>query len=68
MCQPTDFEYINDGDATVVEISPLEKLANDGELYAFKHHGFWKPMDTLRDNKLLNDLWNSDKANWKSWK
>ncbi|MEM6515875.1 MAG: glucose-1-phosphate cytidylyltransferase [Bacteroidota bacterium] len=68
VCQPTVFEYINDGDATVFEKSPLEKLANDGELYAFKHHGFWKPMDTLRDNKLLNDLWNSDKANWKSWK
>lgn len=68
VCEPKIFDYINEGDATVFERAPLENLAADGELYAYKHTGFWKPMDTLRDHKLLNDLWNNNQAHWKSWR
>ena len=64
---PAVFEYINDGDETVWEKYPLQKLANDGNLMAFGHRGFWQPMDTLRDNKFLNNLWNNNKAPWKLW-
>lgn len=56
-----------DGDSTSWEGEPLANLASDGELAAFKHDGFWHPMDTLRDKNLLNDLWNSDRALWKKW-
>jgi glucose-1-phosphate cytidylyltransferase len=67
ICEPKIFDYINEGDYTVWEKSPLENLAKDGELFAFKHTGFWKPMDTLRDNKQLNEIWESGKALWKIW-
>lgn len=67
VCEPKVLDYITNGDATVFEKDPLENLAKDGELYAYKHEGFWKPMDTLRDNKLLNELWDTNKALWKSW-
>jgi glucose-1-phosphate cytidylyltransferase len=59
-------EYI-DGDATVLEREPLERLAADGQLAAFKHHGFWQPMDTLREKRLLEGLWNGGQAPWKIW-
>ncbi len=54
-------------DHTVWEQGPLMKLAKDGELMAYEHHGFWQPMDTLRDKRLLEDLWNSSRAPWKIW-
>ncbi|MCH2239356.1 MAG: glucose-1-phosphate cytidylyltransferase [Blastomonas sp.] len=56
-----------EGDATVWEQTPLMQLAEDGELMAFEHHGFWQPMDTLRDKNYLEELWASDKAPWKMW-
>ena len=59
-------DYI-DGDSTVFEKEPLEKLAKKGELYTYKHYGFWQCMDTLRDKNYLNDLWDADKAPWKLW-
>ncbi len=68
VCEPRVFEYINEGDNTIFERTPLENLAKDGELYSYKHFGFWRPMDTLRDNKILNDLWNNNEASWKLWK
>lgn len=68
VCKPEIFEYIDQGDATVWERSPLEKMAADGELYAYKHYGFWKPMDMLRDKMQLEELWNKGIAPWKSWK
>jgi glucose-1-phosphate cytidylyltransferase len=55
------------GDKTSWESGPLNILAEQGELMAFEHKGFWQPMDTLRDKNLLEDLWNSGKAPWKSW-
>ncbi|MGP8215335.1 MAG: glucose-1-phosphate cytidylyltransferase [Bacteroidia bacterium] len=67
VCEPKIFDYIRHGDPTIWEREPLETLARDKELHAFKHTGFWKPMDTLRDNKQLNDMWASDKAQWKVW-
>lgn len=55
------------GDITVFEKEPLEGLARDGELAAYKHTGFWQPMDTLRDKMHLEDLWNTGNAPWKLW-
>lgn len=54
-------------DSTVWEESPLSGLAQDGELSAYEHRGFWQPMDTLRDNQLLETLWQEGKAPWKVW-
>lgn len=55
------------GDETIWEAEPLEQLAASGELAAFKHHGFWQPMDTLRDKNQLESLWAKGNAPWKSW-
>jgi glucose-1-phosphate cytidylyltransferase len=55
------------GDDTVWEQEPLEGLARDGQLSAYRHEGFWQPMDTLRDKRHLNDLWDKDQAKWKVW-
>jgi glucose-1-phosphate cytidylyltransferase len=60
-------DYIDD-DTTVWEKSPMEQLAGSDNLTAYKHHGFWQPMDTLREKRLLENLWNSGKAPWKTWK
>jgi len=60
------FEYL-EGDDTVFEREPLEKLAFEGELVAFKHRGFWKAMDTIRDRDILEDLWKNNIAPWKVW-
>ncbi len=57
-----------DGDDTVWETEPLNKLVEMEQLISFKHDGFWKPMDTLRDKKVLNELWANDAAPWKLWK
>jgi glucose-1-phosphate cytidylyltransferase len=64
--QPEVFRYITD-DSTTLERDPMEKLAGEGELVAFKHYGFWQAMDTLRDKIHLEDLWASNKAPWKLW-
>ncbi|MEH7384552.1 glucose-1-phosphate cytidylyltransferase [Bacillus sp. JJ1521] len=65
--QPEVFNYLNNGDQTVFEKEPLENLAKDGQLMAFKHTGFWYPMDTLRDKRYLQEIWASGKAPWKTW-
>ena len=57
-----------EGDTTVWEQEPLKGLAQDNQLMAFKHKGFWQPMDTLRDKMHLEKLWNTNKALWKLWK
>jgi glucose-1-phosphate cytidylyltransferase len=64
---PKIFQFI-DGDTTVWEKEPLERLANQNELAAFTHEGFWQPMDTLRDKQHLEDLWNSGNAPWLVWR
>lgn len=64
--QPEVFNYI-EGDATILERDPLENLTRDGQLVAYQHHGFWQPMDTLRDRTQLEGLWNGGQAPWKVW-
>ena len=59
------FDYI-DGDDIMFEREPLERLAADGQLMAYRHHDFWQCMDTVRDKKLLEELWSGD-APWKVW-
>lgn len=63
---PKVLDYI-ESDLTTWEQEPLRNLATDGELMAFEHHGFWQPMDTLRDKQHLEALWDSGKAPWRIW-
>jgi glucose-1-phosphate cytidylyltransferase len=64
--EPGVLDYI-DGDMSVWERKPMERLAEDGELMAFQHEGFWQPMDTVREKHILETLWNSGSAPWKVW-
>jgi glucose-1-phosphate cytidylyltransferase len=66
VCEPEVFDYI-EGDSTVFEKAPMERLAADGKMGAHLHDGFWKPMDTLRDKVELEESWESNKAAWKTW-
>lgn len=66
VCEPGIFKYISN-DETIWEREPLENIANDKNLVAFKHEGFWKPMDTLKDKQDLNKFWETGKAEWKTW-
>jgi glucose-1-phosphate cytidylyltransferase len=66
VAEPSLLDYI-DGDDTVFEQAPLQRLAADRELSAYQHDGFWRGMDTLWDKIYLNDLWENDKAPWKIW-
>lgn len=66
VCKPDIFQFINDDD-TIWEKEPMEKIASLGEMVAFKHEGFWKPMDTLRDKHELESEWQSGNARWKTW-
>ena len=65
--EPSAIDRITEGDSTIWERTPLESMASDGELHAFKHDGYWSPMDTLRDKNELEALWDGGKAPWKSW-
>ena len=67
VCQPAVFDYIKEGDSTIFEQAPLQELARDGELYSYKHNGFWKCMDTLKDKNDLDAMLQSNEAKWKSW-
>ncbi len=64
--EPQVIDFI-EGDSTIWEKEPLEKLADMEQLSAYKHDGFWQPMDTLRDKKYLENFWKSDEAPWKVW-
>ncbi len=64
--EPEVLDLIDD-DTTVFEKKPLEELANTGNLFAFKHTGFWQPMDTLRDKNVLEEMWANNVAPWKVW-
>lgn len=66
VCQPEVFDYIQ-GDSTIFEREPMEGLAAEGHMMAFKHEGFWRPMDTLRDKLELNRIWSAGEAKWKKW-
>jgi glucose-1-phosphate cytidylyltransferase len=56
-----------EGDEVMWERGPMDELAKQGELMAYRHHGFWHPMDTLRDKTVLNEMWASQQAEWKIW-
>ncbi|WP_129667805.1 glucose-1-phosphate cytidylyltransferase [Phytoactinopolyspora endophytica] len=64
--EPAVFDYI-DGDDTQFEKEPLEELAKDGQLMAYRHYGFWQCMDTMREKHILEELWRNDSAPWKTW-
>ena len=64
--KPDIFNYI-DGDSTIFEREPLENLAKGEKLFSYKHSGFWKPMDTLREKHEMEDLWSTGEAPWKVW-
>ncbi len=66
MLEPEVLRLIED-DRTVWEREPMERLAREGQLSAFAHHGFWQPMDTLRDKIKLEELWAAGSAPWKVW-
>lgn len=68
MLEPEIFKYIKDGDTTIWERKPMETLASEGRMAVYKHTGFWKAMDTLRDKIELDNLWKSGRAPWKLWK
>ncbi len=67
VCGQGVFEYLREGDSTIFEKAPLQDLAADGRFFSYRHTGFWKCMDTIRDSQLLNSLWDSGKADWKIW-
>jgi glucose-1-phosphate cytidylyltransferase len=67
VCEQGIFEYIK-GDEVFWEKEPLENIVKNGDLAAFKHRGFWKPMDTLKDKQDLNKVWDNGTAEWKLWK
>lgn len=64
--EPEIFQYIS-GDDTILEREPLEKLASEGQLMSYTHRGFWQCMDNAREKGILENLWDSGKAPWKSW-
>lgn len=66
VCEPKIFDYLT-GDHEMFEREPMQKIVKDDQMHAFKHSGFWKPMDTLRDNTELNELWDKGIAPWKVW-
>lgn len=67
VCEPEVFRYISNDTTEIFERKPLENIALDGELNAYKHSGFWRPMDTLRDKIELNEYWENNNAPWKVW-
>jgi len=67
VCESKVFDYIAEGDDVVFEQDPLKNLAKDGEIFTYKHKGFWMPMDTLRDKNKLNEMWDENAAKWKMW-
>ena len=67
ICQPEVLDYIDNGDDVVFEQDPLQNLAKDGQIYTYKHHGFWMPMDTLRDKNSLNEMCRNKDAAWMVW-
>lgn len=66
VCEPQIFDYI-EGDQTLWEREPMEKIAEEGQMVAYEHKGFWKPMDTLREKHELEEDWVLNKAKWKVW-
>lgn len=66
VCEPELFNYLN-GDEEMFEREPMQRLMAKQQIHVYKHNGFWKPMDTLRDSQELNKMWDENKAPWKIW-
>lgn len=66
VCEPKFLDYI-EGDTTILERAPMEGVAKSGELMAYRHDGFWQPMDSLREKQMLEKLWAENRAPWKVW-
>lgn len=66
VCEPELFDYLN-GDEEMFEREPMQRLMAKQQIHVYKHNGFWKPMDTLRDSQELNKMWDENKAPWKTW-
>jgi glucose-1-phosphate cytidylyltransferase len=66
VCEPKLFEYVG-GDNEMFEQEPMQRLIADKQINTYKHRDFWMPMDTLRDNQILNKMWDDNKADWKVW-
>ena len=64
--EPSVFDYI-EGDSTILEKEPMEKLVEDGQLMSYVHKGYWQCMDNLREKEMLEKLWDTGNAPWKSW-
>lgn len=67
VCSRRLFDYLDDRENLMLELEPMQRLAKSGEMMVYRHDGFWHPMDTSRDYKLLNDLWSKGEAPWKVW-
>jgi len=67
VCEQSVFDYLPDGDDLIFEQEPLKRMAEAGQMNAFKHTGFWKPMDALRDKQQLESLWVNNQAPWRVW-
>jgi len=65
--EPAVFDYLRDSDDVMLEHEPLDRLAAEGELAAYRHDGFWQPMDTYRESVLLNEMWDDGTAPWRVW-
>jgi glucose-1-phosphate cytidylyltransferase len=63
--EPAVFNYLDED--CILEQGPLQKLASEGELFAYRHHGFWQPMDTFRETQMLNEMWMQRQAPWCNW-
>ncbi len=66
VCEPAIFDYL-ENDQTIWENKPMETIAREGQMNAYKHDGFWRPMDTLKDKHDLNEMWDQNDAKWKIW-
>ena len=67
VCGHRIFDYLPADPLMMLERQPMDKLVRDGQLYAYKHEGFWQPMDTYQEAQYLNELWTSGRAPWKIW-
>ena len=67
VCEPDVFEYIGAGDSVIFEDEPLANLVADGQVTAYRHFGFWRPMDSLKDKNDLNSIWDGGEPPWKVW-
>jgi len=67
VCDPEVFDYIKDDTKSIFERDPLETISLENKLYAYKHNGFWRAMDSLKDKNDIEEMWNNNKATWKVW-